>query len=161
MIAAAGFLYLSPKLPSAESYRHVQLETPLRILTADNLLIDEIGIRRDPIPFEQIPPMMINAVIASEDPRFYSHSGVDIRGLMRGFYGFVRGINLGGGSTITMQLANNISFDSDSVYSRKLKEIPFAFRIQRELSKQEIITLYLNLIYFGSGADGINAAAYA
>ncbi len=161
MVAAAGFLYLSPKLPSAESYRHVQLETPLRILTADNRLIDEIGIRRDPIPYEQIPPMMINAVIASEDPRFYSHSGVDIRGLLRGFYGFVRGINLGGGSTITMQLANNISFDSDSVYSRKLKEIPFAFRIQRELSKEEIITLYLNLIYFGSGADGINAAAYA
>lgn len=161
MVTAAAFLYLSPQLPSAESYRYVQLETPLRILTADNRLIDEIGIRRDPIPFEAIPPMMINAVIASEDPRFYSHSGVDIRGLMRGFYGFVRGINLGGGSTITMQLANNISFDEDSVYARKLKEIPFALRIQRELSKEEIITLYLNLIYFGSGADGINAAAYA
>lgn len=161
MVFAAGFLYLSPQLPSAESYRYVQLETPLRILTADHKLIDEIGIRRDPIPYEEIPPMMINAVIASEDPRFYSHSGVDIRGLLRGFYGFVRGINLGGGSTITMQLVNNISFDSDSVYSRKLKEIPFALRIQRELSKEEIITLYLNLIYFGSGADGINAAAYA
>lgn len=161
MAVAAGFLYLSPQLPSAESYRYVQLETPLRILTADNKLIDEIGIRRDPIPFEQIPPMMINAVIASEDPRFYSHSGVDVRGLLRGFYGFVRGINLGGGSTITMQLVNNISFDNDNVYSRKLKEIPFALRIQRELSKEEIITLYLNLIYFGSGADGINAAAYA
>ncbi len=161
MVAAAAFLYLSPQLPSAESYRNVQLETPLRILTADNRLIDEIGIRRDPIPYEEIPPMMINAVIASEDPRFYSHPGVDIRGLMRGFYGFVRGINLGGGSTITMQLANNISFDSDNVYARKLKEIPFALRIQRELTKEEIITLYLNLIYFGSGADGINAAAYA
>jgi len=161
MVAAAGFLYLSPQLPSAESYRHVQLETPLRILTADDRLIDEIGIRRDPVPFEEIPLMMINAVIASEDPRFFAHSGVDIRGLMRGFYGFVRGINLGGGSTITMQLANNISFESDSVYARKLKEIPFAFRIQRELSKEEIITLYLNLIYFGAGADGINAAANA
>ncbi len=161
MVAAAAFLYLSPQLPSAESYRHVQLETPLRILTADNRLIDEIGIRRDPVPFDEIPPMMINAVIASEDPRFYSHPGVDIFGLMRGFYGFVRGVNLGGGSTITMQLANNISFDSDTVYARKLKEIPFALRIQRELSKEEIITLYLNLIYFGSGADGINAAAVA
>lgn len=160
MVAAAAFLYLSPQLPSAESYRHVQLETPLRIFTADNKLIDEIGIRRDPIAYEDIPPMMINAVIASEDPRFYSHPGVDFRGLLRGFYGFVRGINLGGGSTITMQLANNISFDSDTVYARKLKEIPFALRIQRELSKEEIITLYLNLIYFGSGADGINAAAF-
>ncbi len=161
MVAAAAFLYLSPQLPSAESYRYVQLETPLRILTADKKLIDEIGIRRDPIPYESIPPMMLNAVIASEDPRFYSHPGVDIRGLLRGFYGFVRGINLGGGSTITMQLANNISFDDDNVYERKLKEIPFALRIQRELSKEEIITLYLNLIYFGAGADGINAAAYA
>ncbi|MES3007179.1 MAG: transglycosylase domain-containing protein [Pseudomonadota bacterium] len=160
MVVSAAFLYLSPQLPSAESYRNVQLETPLRILTADNKLIDEIGIRRDPVPYEEIPPMMINAVIASEDPRFYSHPGVDILGLMRGFYGFVRGINLGGGSTITMQLANNISFDSDNVYARKLKEIPFSLRIQRELTKQEIITLYLNLIYFGSGADGINAAAF-
>ena len=159
MVAAAAFLYLSPQLPSAESYRYVQLETPLRVFTADNKLIDEIGIRRDPVTYEEIPPMMINAVIASEDPRFYSHPGVDMRGLIRGFYGFVRGVNLGGGSTITMQLANNISFDSDTVYARKLKEIPFALRIQRELSKEEIITLYLNLIYFGSGADGINAAA--
>ena len=161
MVAAGAWLYLSPQLPSAESYRHVQLETPLRILTADNKLIDEIGIRRDPVRYEEIPPMMIQAVLASEDPRFYSHPGVDIRGLLRGFYGFVRGINLGGGSTITMQLANNISFDSDSVYARKLKEIPFALRIQQELTKEEILTLYLNLIYFGQGADGINAAAYA
>lgn len=160
MVASAAWLYLSPQLPSAESYRHVQLETPLRILTADLKLIDEIGIRRDPISYEEIPPMMVNAVLASEDPRFYSHPGVDIRGLARGFYGFIRGINLGGGSTITMQLANNISFDSDNVYARKLKEIPFALRIQQELSKEEILELYLNLIYFGQGADGISAAAY-
>jgi penicillin-binding protein 1A len=161
MVASGAYLYLSPQLPSAESYRHVQLETPLRILTADGRLIDEIGIRRDPVRYEEIPPMMIQAVLASEDPRFYSHPGVDIRGLIRGFYGFIRGINLGGGSTITMQLANNISFDSDSVYARKLKEIPFALRIQQELTKEEILTLYLNLVYFGQGADGISAASYA
>ncbi|MDT8427825.1 MAG: PBP1A family penicillin-binding protein [Pseudomonadales bacterium] len=160
MVASAAWLYLSPQLPSAETYRHVQLETPLRILTADHKLIDEIGIRRDPISYAEIPPMMVNAVLASEDPRFYSHPGVDIRGLARGFYGFIRGINLGGGSTITMQLANNISFDSDNVYARKLKEIPFALRIQQELNKEEILELYLNLIYFGQGADGISAAAY-
>lgn len=161
MVASAGYLYLSPQLPSAESYRHVQLETPLRILTVDGRLIDEIGIRRDPIAFEDMPPMMVNAVIASEDARFFSHRGVDLRGLARGFYGFVRGVNLGGGSTITMQLANNISFDSDSVYARKLKEIPFALRIQQELTREEILELYLNLVYFGGGADGISAAAAA
>jgi penicillin-binding protein 1A len=161
MVAAAGYLYLSPQLPSAENYRNVQLETPLRILTADGKLIDEIGIRRDPIRYEEIPPLMLAAVIASEDARFYSHRGVDLRGLARGFYGFVRGVNLGGGSTITMQLANNISFDSDNVYARKLKEIPFALRLQQELSREEILELYLNLVYFGGGADGIAAAARA
>jgi penicillin-binding protein 1A len=160
MVAAAAYMYLAPQLPSAETYRTVQLETPLRIYTADNRLIDEIGNRRQPLEFEQIPEVMRNAVIASEDPGFYSHPGVDIRGLMRGFWGFIRGVNLGGGSTITMQLANNISFDNDNVYLRKFKEIPFALQIQRELSKEEILTLYLNLIYFGAGADGIGAAAF-
>jgi penicillin-binding protein 1A len=161
MVASAAYLYLSPQLPSAESYREVQLETPLRVLTADNKLIEEIGVHRNPITYEEIPPLMIQAVIASEDARFYSHPGVDFRGLVRGFYGFLRGVNLGGGSTITMQLANNISFDNDNVYARKLKEIPFALRIQQELSKEDILTLYLNLVYFGQGADGISAAGAA
>lgn len=160
MVAAAAYMYLAPQLPSAETYRNVQLETPLRIYTADNRLIDEIGNRRQPLTFGEIPEVMRNAVIASEDPGFYSHPGVDIKGLMRGFWGFVRGVNLGGGSTITMQLANNISFDNDNVYLRKFKEIPFALQIQRELSKEEILALYLNLIYFGAGADGIGAAAF-
>lgn len=159
MVASAGYLYLSPQLPSAETYRQVRLETPLRILTADNRLIEEIGVRRDPVRYEEIPPMMINALIANEDARFYSHPGVDLRGLLRGFVGFVTGVNRGGGSTITMQLANNISFDSDSVYARKLKEIPFALRLQQELTKEEILTLYLNLVFFGQSAEGINAAA--
>ena len=159
MVASAAYLYLSPQLPPAETYRNVQLETPLRILTADYQLIEEIGVRRDPLRYDEIPPMMINAVIASEDARFYAHPGVDLRGLIRGFYGFVRGVNLGGGSTITMQLANNISFDSDNVYARKLKEIPFALRLQQELSKEEILQLYLNLVFFGQGAEGIGAAA--
>lgn len=160
MVAMAGYLYLAPLLPSAETYRDVQLETPLRIYTADNLLIAEIGNRRNPVSYEEIPAVVINAIIASEDPRFYSHPGVDLPGLVRGFWGFLRGVNLGGGSTITMQLANNISFDSDNVYLRKFKEIPFSLQIQRELSKAEIIELYLNLIYFGAGADGIGAAAF-
>lgn len=160
MVITAAYLYLLPQLPSAETYRDVQLETPLRIYTSDYRLIDEIGNRRTPLTYEEIPEVMRNAVIASEDPGFYSHPGVDIRGLIRGFYGFVRGINLGGGSTITMQLANNVSFDNDNVYLRKFKEIPFALQIQRELTKEEILTLYLNLIYFGAGADGIGAAAF-
>ncbi len=160
MVVCAAYLYLAPLLPSAETYRDVQLETPLRIYTRDGLLIDEIGNRRDPVDYEDIPQVLIDALIATEDARFYSHPGVDFQSLIRGFYGFIRGVNLGGGSTITMQLANNLSFDSDNVYLRKFKEIPFALQIQRELSKEEILTLYLNTIYFGAGADGIGAAAF-
>ena len=160
MVATAAYLYLAPLLPEAEAYRYVQLETPLRVYTSDGRLIDEIGNRRDPINYEDIPKHLIDALIATEDVRFYSHPGVDLQSLMRGFYGFITGQGLGGGSTITMQLANNLSFDSDNVYLRKFKEIPFALQIQRELSEEEILTLYLNTIYFGAGADGIGAAAF-
>lgn len=160
MLASAAYLYLAPLLPAAETYRNVQLETPLRIYTSDRRLIDEIGNRRNPVNYENIPRILTNALIATEDVRFYSHPGVDLQSLVRGFYGFLRGVNLGGGSTITMQLANNLSFDSDNVYLRKFKEIPFALQIQQELTKEEVLTLYLNTIYFGAGADGIGAAAY-
>ena len=160
MVAMAAYLYLAPLLPAAETYRDVQLETPLRIYTADNRLIDELGNRRNPVQYEDVPEVLINALIATEDVRFYSHPGVDVQSLLRGFYGFITGRRLGGGSTITMQLANNLSFDSDNVYLRKFKEIPFALQIQRELTKEEILTLYLNTIYFGAGADGIDAASF-
>ena len=160
MAASSAYLYLAPLLPSAETYKDVQLETPLRIYTSDNRLIDEIGNRRNPIEYQEIPKVLTDALIATEDIRFYSHPGVDVQSLLRGFYGFLRGQRLGGGSTITMQLANNLSFDSDNVYLRKFKEIPFALQIQRELSKEEILTLYLNTIYFGAGADGVGAAAF-
>ncbi|MFT4887502.1 MAG: penicillin-binding protein 1A [Pseudohongiellaceae bacterium] len=160
MILSAAYLYLAPLLPAADTYRNVQLETPLRIYTSDGRLIDEIGNRRNPVIYEEIPRVLLNAVIATEDSRFYSHPGVDLQSLLRVFYGAIRGQRTGGGSTITMQLAKNLSFDSDSIYLRKLKEIPFALQIQRELSKEEVLTLYLNTIYFGAGADGIGAAAY-
>lgn len=160
MVAAAVYLYVAPLLPAAETYKTVQLETPLRIYTQDKKLIDEIGNRRNPVEFEDIPQVLIDALIATEDVRFYSHPGVDIRSLLRGFGGFIRGQRLGGGSTITMTLAKNLSFDSDNVYARKFKEIVFALQIQQELTKEEILNLYLNTIYFGAGADGIGAAAY-
>jgi penicillin-binding protein 1A len=160
MVASAAYLYLAPLLPSAETYRDVQLETPLRIYTSDRRLIDEIGNRRNPVTYQDIPQVLRDALIATEDVRFYSHPGVDPQSLMRALYGFIRGVNLGGGSTIPMQLANILSFDSDNVYLRKIKTIPFALQIQRELDKEEVLTLYFNTAYFGAGADGIGAAAY-
>jgi len=159
MVLAAAYLYLAPQLPSAETYKNVQLEAPLRIFTAERRLIAEMGNRRNPLTYEQMPDTVRNAVIANEDPGFYFHSGVDLRGLLRGFYGFITGENLGGGSTITMQLAKLVSFTEDNVYLRTFKKIPFALQIQRELTKEEILTLYLNLVHFGIGSDGIGAAA--
>lgn len=160
MVAMAAYLYLAPLLPPAEDYRYVQLETPLRIYTQDGRLIDEIGNRRNPVSFEELPQILVDAVIATEDARFYSHPGVDVRSLVRAFYGFIAGQSLGGGSTITMQLASRLSFDTDNIYLSTLKEIPFALQIQQELTKEEILTLYLNTIYFGAGSDGIGAAAF-
>ncbi len=160
MVATAAYLYLAPLLPSAETYRDVRLEIPLRIYTSDGRLIDEIGNRRNPIAYEQIPQVLKDAVIATEDARFYSHPGVDIQSLLRGFYGFISDNPLGGGSTLNMQMAKYHSFEGDNVYLRKLKEIPFALQVERELTKEEILTLYLNTVYFGAGADGIGAAAF-
>ncbi len=160
LISASAFLYLSPKLPSAESYRNIRLENPLRIFSADNRLIAEFGDKkRDPIKYEEVPPLLIQALIASEDSRFYRHRGVDPRAIARSILGVLTGNESGGGSTITMQVAKNISFEGEDPYSRKFKEILLALQIEKELSKQEILELYLNRIFFGISAYGISAAA--
>lgn len=160
LIATSAFLYLSPKLPSKESYTNIRLENPLRIYSADEKLIAEFGNRRsNPIKYEDIPPQVINALISSEDRRFYSHNGVDLKGLVRATAGIVTGNDWGGGSTITMQVTKNFFFEDESPYSRKFKEILLAIKMERELSKQEILELYLNRVFFGISAYGISAAA--
>lgn len=160
MITTSAYLYLSPKLPPAEDYRNVRLVNPLRIYTSDNKLIAEFGeVRRDPIKYEEIPPLLIDALIASEDTRFYQHNGVDLKALARSVLGILSGNPSGGGSTLTMQLAKNISFEGESPYSRKFKEILLALKIERELNKEEILELYLNRIFFGISAYGISAAS--
>ncbi|MDT8397552.1 MAG: PBP1A family penicillin-binding protein [Pseudomonadales bacterium] len=160
VIGASAFLYLSPKLPAAESYRSIRLENPLRIFSSDNRLIAEFGDKkREPIKYSEVPPLLIDALIASEDSRFYSHHGVDLRSLARSVLGILTGNDSGGGSTITMQVAKNISFEGEDPYSRKFKEILLALQIERELNKEEIIELYLNRIFFGISAYGISAAS--
>ncbi len=160
MVSASAYLYLSPKLPPAEDYRNVRLVNPLRVYTADNKLIAEFGeVRRDPIKYSEIPPLLVNALIASEDTRFYEHNGVDLKALARSVLGILSGNPSGGGSTLTMQLAKNISFEGESPYSRKFKEILLALKIERELNKDEILELYLNRIFFGISAYGVSAAS--
>ncbi|QJD59448.1 penicillin-binding protein 1A [Pseudomonas sp. gcc21] len=155
-------LYLSPALPDVETLRDVQLQTPLRIYSTDHKLIAEFGeMRRFPISFDQIPQNFILAMLAAEDDNFLNHHGVDPAGLLRAAGELARtGEIQTGGSTITMQVAKNYFLSSERVFSRKLNEIFLALQIERSLSKEEIFELYVNKIYLGNRAYGIEAAAH-
>lgn len=158
---AAFYLYLSPKLPSVESLRHVKLQTPLRVYSSDGLLIGEFGEkRRTPIRHPDIPELYTKALLAAEDDQFYSHNGVSIRGLLRAASQIVSSGHIqSGGSTITMQVARNFFLTRQQTFARKFNEILLALQIERELSKEEILELYVNVIFLGNRAYGINAAA--
>ncbi len=158
---SGAFLYLSPNLPSVDSLRSIQLQIPLRVYSADDKLIAEFGeMRRSPIHFEDIPEEFIHALLAAEDDNFANHYGVDITGLMRAATQLLKSGQIQtGGSTITMQVAKNYFLTSERSFSRKINEILLALQIERELSKNEILELYVNKIYLGNRAYGIEAAA--
>lgn len=160
-ILTALVIHVEANLPSVDMLRDVQLQVPLKIYSADGKLIAEYGEkRRTPLTLEQIPQKLKDAVIATEDRRFYKHPGVDIRGLMRAVVNLVsKGTKEQGGSTITMQVARNFFLTRNKTYTRKLNEILLALKIEQELSKDEILELYLNKIYFGKRAYGVAAAA--
>ena len=161
-IGAAGlYWYLAPKLPPIESLKDVQLQEPLRVYSRDGRLIAEFGEqRRTPLEFEQVPPLMVKAVLAAEDERFYQHPGVDWQGLTRAVLHLVRTGEKGpGGSTITMQVARNFFLGREKTYVRKINEILLSLKIEKELSKDDILELYLNKIFLGHRAYGVEAAA--
>jgi len=158
---SGAFLYLSPSLPSVESLRSIQLQIPLRIYSSDAKLIAEFGeMRRSPIAFADIPPDFIGALLSAEDDNFANHYGVDLSSLMRAATQILKSGQIqSGGSTITMQVAKNFFLTSEKSFSRKINEILLALQIERELSKNEILELYVNKIYLGNRAYGIEAAA--
>ncbi|WP_430736868.1 penicillin-binding protein 1A [Pseudomonas lundensis] len=158
---SGAFLYLSPGLPSVESLRSIQLQIPLRVYTSDGKLIAEFGeMRRSPIKFADIPPNFINALLSAEDDNFANHYGVDPSSLMRAATQLVKSGHIqSGGSTITMQVAKNYFLSSERSFSRKTNEILLALQIERELTKDEILELYVNKIYLGNRAYGIESAA--
>jgi len=161
LIAASLTFYIVPKLPAIETLRNVQMQTPLRIYSQDLSLIAEFGEkRRLPIAINKVPQQLINAFIAIEDNRFYQHPGVDWQGIARAAMNLmITGEKNQGGSTITMQTARNFFFSREKTYLRKLNEIFLSFKIENALSKNEILELYLNKIFFGHRAYGIGAAA--
>ncbi|MFC3680535.1 penicillin-binding protein 1A [Bacterioplanoides pacificum] len=161
MVSLGIYLYLAPSLPDAEQLKDVDLQTPLRVYTEDGLLISEFGEkRRSPISFDEVPQQFIDALLASEDDAYFQHIGVDFKGLARAALELIRtGRKKSGGSTITMQVAKNYYLSSEKTFKRKFTEILLALKIEKALSKQEILELYVNKIYLGKRAYGIQAAA--
>ncbi|MCO6441109.1 MAG: penicillin-binding protein 1A [Nitrococcus mobilis] len=159
--AGVGYFAFAPSLPSVKTLKDVDFQVPLRIFTADGTLIAAYGAKkRLPVHYDELPQDLINAVIAAEDQRFFEHPGVDYQGILRAIWYLVRTGEKGpGGSTITMQVARNFFLTRERSFIRKAKEILLALRIDRELSKQEILELYLNKIYLGHHAYGVGAAA--
>lgn len=161
LVLAAFYLYLQPVLPAVERLRDIQLQTPLRVYSSDNKLIAEFGEkRRTPITIKQIPQRQIDAFLAAEDSRFYHHHGVDLKGLLRAAIELATtGSIQSGGSTITMQVAKNYFLSREQTFIRKFKQILLAIQIENELTKDQILELYLNKIYLGNRAYGLEAAA--
>jgi len=156
-----AYLYIQPSMPTVQELRDVHLQTPLRVYSQDGALLAVYGTkRRIPVSLDEIPLPMRQAFIASEDARFEQHFGVDLRALVRAAVDLARSGRIRqGGSTITMQLARNFYLTRQRHFIRKLREIFLALRIEQELSKNEILALYLNKIFLGHRAYGVGAAA--
>src|SRR6478672_9803651 len=167
-VGVGAYYYVAPSLPNAEELRHVKIAVPLQVFSRDGRLIAEYGeIKRTPVAYADIPPLLIKAVLAAEDEHFFEHPGVDYRGVLRGI---VNEINPNGrqvgGSTITQQITRTMNVLSRSGLSsgaqrfvNKFKEWILAFRIEREFTKQEILALYLNTSLFGQRSYGVVTAA--
>jgi len=165
LIVAIAALYIKlsiiPSLPDVNALKNIQLQTPMSIFSRDGLLIAKFGEKkRIPTHYEDIPSSQINAFLAAEDKDFFQHSGVDFIGLLRAAGQLLlTGEKKQGGSTITMQVARNFFLTKEKTYIRKIREIFLSFVIEKRLSKQEILGLYLNKIYLGHRSYGIAAAA--
>ncbi len=161
ILAGCVYFYMFLKLPNVDTLNDTRLQVPLRIYTSDGQLIGEYGaMRRDPVALNQIPKQLVEAVIATEDQRFFEHPGVDFIGIVRAAKELlITGQKSQGASTITMQVARNFFLTPEKTFSRKINEILLALKINSTFSKERILELYLNKIYLGQHAYGVSAAA--
>ena len=160
LLLGYAFLIAKPNLPKISALVDYNPKTPLRIYTADKVLIGEFGEeRRKVIPLIEIPKSMRNAVLAIEDDRFYSHGGVDYVGILRAALTNLRGNLSQGASTITMQVARNFFLSNEKTFSRKIYEVLLAWEIESQLSKDKILEIYMNQIFLGQRAYGFSSAA--
>lgn len=161
VVGGLFYFHIKSQLPDVNELKNVELQQPMQVFTADGKLIGEIGEqRRIPVPLSQIPQQMINAVIATEDSRFYDHHGIDPIGIARALkVALTSGGASQGASTITQQVARNFFLTPEKKLMRKIKEAVLAIDIENNLTKDEILELYLNKIYLGYRAYGVAAAA--
>jgi penicillin-binding protein 1A len=169
VLATAGVLFGSialavayPKLPDISDLQDYRPKLPLRIYSSDGALLGEFGEeRRQLTPIKDIPKVMIDAVLAIEDARFFSHGGIDYRGMLRAALANLGKLRSQGASTITMQVARNVYLSSERTFSRKIYEVLLTFKLERSLSKNQILEIYMNQIFLGHRAYGFAAAAEA
>jgi penicillin-binding protein 1A len=157
-----AYYYVQPGLPAAETIRDIPLQVPLRIFSRDGRLISEIGERRRiPITYDEVPQHVVQAFIAAEDQRFFEHPGIDYRGILRAFFRLLQtgDASGGGGSTITQQLARDYFLTREQTLARKLNEAFLAWKIEQEFTKEQIMALFLNKMFFGQRAHGVAASA--
>ncbi len=161
IIAYASMMTYST-LPSLEALTDYRPKVPLRVFSAEGFLIGEFGEeRRELVAINQVPDLMKKAILAAEDDRFYQHGGVDYVGVLRAAYSnFVSGGAKQGASTITMQVARNFFLTKEKTFNRKFNEVLLSYKIEHNLSKDEILQLYINQIYLGQRAYGFAAAAH-
>ena len=159
LIVSAALVY--PQLPDTASLSHYKPKQPLRVFTADGVEIGGFGSeRRVYQPIDQIPRLMKDSLLAVEDARFYEHSGIDPVGIVRAVAYSLTG-RLQGASTITQQVARTFFLDRSRTFGRKFKEALLAIKIETQLSKDQVLELYMNQIYLGARAYGFEAAAHA
>ena len=157
-----AYYFVQPGLPAAETIRDIPLQVPLRIYSRDGRLISEIGERRRiPITYDEVPQHVVLAFIAAEDQRFFEHPGIDYRGVLRALVRFLQtgDASGGGGSTITQQLARDYFLSREQTIARKLNEAFLAWKIEQEFTKEQIMALFLNKMFFGQRAHGVAASA--
>jgi penicillin-binding protein 1A len=161
IIFGLAYLSIDRLLPDVEALKSVKLPIPMHVYTRDGKLLAEFGPwRRNLVTLKEVPPLMIRAFLATEDQRFLEHHGIDFYGLGRAIVELITtGNKTQGGSTITMQVARNFYLTSEKTFLRKFKEILLSLKIERELTKDQILELYLNKIFLGNRAYGVAAAA--
>jgi 1A family penicillin-binding protein len=160
LIVSGLYFWLNQDLPQLpKNLQQINLSLPTEIYSSDGERIKILG-ERHPIVLEDISPFFTKAIIAVEDSRFYRHSGIDHRGLVRAFLTNIRQKRIAqGGSTITQQLSKNLFFSFERNWVRKIKELLIAFQLEATFNKDQILEAYCNQIYFGSGAYGVEEAA--